>query len=114
MLQIGDLVELKTYRHYLDDGLISGDKGVIESEITYDNELIGYVVRFSNGLEDVFVNVSLTEIKLITRFNASRVGLTISGLLIVATAIFGLISFGVISELAGIIFLGIISLFAIN
>ena len=41
MLQVGDVVELKTYRHYLDDGLISGDKGIIESEITHDNELIG-------------------------------------------------------------------------
>jgi len=114
MPQVGDTVELKTYRYYLDQGLISGDKGVIESEITHDNQLVGYTVRFSNGIEDIFINASLSEINLITANSLGRTGLIIGGLLIVATGTLGLVSLGIISELAGIIFLGIVSLFAIN
>ena len=114
MPQVGDTVELKTYRYYLDQGLISGDKGVIKSEITHDNQLVGYTVRFSNGIEDIFINASLSEINLITANSLGRTGLIIGGLLIVATGTLGLVSLGIISELAGIIFLGIVSLFAIN
>ncbi|WHL30622.1 hypothetical protein CrLKS4_g56 [Cylindrospermopsis phage Cr-LKS4] len=114
IFQVGDMVELKTYRHYLDDGLISGDKGIIESFIEHDNQVVGYVVRFSNGLDDIYVNASLSDLKLITSHTLARTGLVVGSLLIVATAILGLISIGVVSEVVGLISFGILCLFLIN
>lgn len=114
VLKVGDMVELKTYRHYLDDGLISGDKGIIESFIEYENETVGYVVRFSNGLDDIYVNARLSDIKLITSHTLARTGLAVGSLLIVATAILGLISIGVVSEIVGLISFGILCMLVIN
>ena len=114
VFQVGDMVELKTYRHYLDDGLISGNRGIIESFIEHDNQVVGYVVRFSNGLDDIYINASLSDIKLITSHTLARTGLVIGGLLATATAILGLISIGLVSEVVGLISFVILCMFLIN
>lgn len=113
MPHLGDIVELKTYRHYLEHGLISGDRGVIESEIKHDNLVIGYTIRFSNGLEDIIINAGISEIKVIASRGTTKIGLAI-GVLLVLIAILGLISLGIVSESTGLICLAIISIFVLS